>query len=99
MELEAKYPEFKRYKKNFSVSEELMSEFIEYGVNDEVEFDEEGYKTSEIEIKTIVEALIARNLYDYNSYFEIINEIDEGFMKAVEVLEEDVLFEKLSITD
>jgi len=97
--LEAKYPDFKSYKNNFSVRDKLMDEFIEYGVNEEVEFDEEGYKASETEIKAIVKALIARNLYDYNSYFEIVNEIDEGFMKAVEVLEKDVLFEKLSITD
>jgi len=98
-ELQKEYPEFKKFKKNFSTDDEWMEQFIEYAANEGVERDDEGYDVSKTEIQYVLKALIARNLYDYNAYFETINEIDDGYNKAVQILEEDVMFEKLSIKD
>jgi len=98
-QLQKNYSSISGFKKNFVVDEDLLSEFIEYAVNEGVDKDEEGLEDSLIEIKYVIKALIARNLYDFNAYFEIISEIDEVLIRAVEILEEDILFDKLSIHD
>lgn len=42
-----------------------------------------------------LKALIARNLYDINSYYQVIKDIDDAYIKAVEIIQNDKLFDKL----
>ncbi|MBE9480562.1 MAG: S41 family peptidase [Bacteroidetes bacterium] len=94
-----KYPEFKTYENNFKVDDKFINNFIEFAEKEDVEKDEEGFKISEVLIKQQIKALIARNLWDLSSYFEIVTKIDDGYLKAVEILEDGALFEELDIGD
>ncbi len=42
-----------------------------------------------------LKAMIARNLYDVNSYYQVIKDVDDAFLKAVEMIQNDKLFDKL----
>ncbi len=42
-----------------------------------------------------LKAMIARNLYDVNSYYQVIKEVDDAYLKAVEIIQNDKLFDKL----
>ena len=42
-----------------------------------------------------LKALIARNLYDVNSFYQVIKDVDDAYLKAVEIIQNDKLFDKL----
>jgi len=97
--IEKEYPTFDSFNENFSIDEKLMDKFFKYAEKEGVDLDEEGYKSSETFIKHQLKALIARNFWDMDAYFEVITEVDDGYLKAVEIINNDELFEELQISD
>ncbi len=88
-EMQKKYPAFEDYKKNFEVDEELLSRLRSQAVRDSVKLkDEAEYKKSLSQIRQQMKALLARNLWDMNEYFQIINEGNEFVDKALELIRE-----------
>lgn len=92
----AKYPAIAEFKKGFDTDKKYMDDFVAFAAKREVPLDTAGYKTSEAFLKLYMKALIARDLYDTNAYFEIINDINQPLTKAVEAIQNNT-FEKLKI--
>jgi len=83
-----KYPTFKKYYKNFEVTDKIIDELSVYAENDGITKDtNEKDGISINDIKLLLKALIARDIWDMSEYFQIENQNDKGFLKAVEVLE------------
>jgi carboxyl-terminal processing protease len=95
-ELNARYPNIKIFKKDFSVSEELLDELIKFGEKKGVPLDSAGYATSKPLIKSQLRALIARDLWNIDAYWQIINEQNEFYTTAVRSIY-DKTFEKKGI--
>ncbi|MGE5384018.1 MAG: S41 family peptidase [Omnitrophica WOR_2 bacterium] len=91
------YQTFEAFKSNFKVDEPLMTQFITYASSKGVVPEEGALQKSNDEIRYILKGIMARNLFDTNSYFEIISPIDNELMHAVKVMQEETLFSKLSI--
>jgi len=88
-DFKAKYPDFESYNNNFNVDEKLLSQLFDYGKENSVEADEEDeIEQSKDDLKLILKALIARDLWDMSEYFQIVNTRNKGFIKAVEVIKE-----------
>ncbi len=87
-QLESEYPDFQKFKSEFSVDESIISLFIEAGAEAGVEFSEDEFGRSEKQIKNQLKALIARDIWDMSEYFEIANGNDDAFLKAIEVINE-----------
>jgi carboxyl-terminal processing protease len=85
--LEKTYPEFKNYEKHFEVTEEMLNNLYDYAKSEGLKRDEEGIETSEKEIKLLTKALIARDLWDMNEYFQVVNKEDKVINKAIDALE------------
>ncbi|MBM3404094.1 MAG: PDZ domain-containing protein [Bacteroidetes bacterium] len=81
-----KYPEFLRFKKDFVVDEEMLKDFIALGEKEGVPFKEEDYHISKQLIANQLKALTAQKLWDYNAFFEIALEIDNEFLRAIDLL-------------
>jgi carboxyl-terminal processing protease len=90
--LEKKYPTFELFNSQFQIDTPFLEKFILFAegkgivpVGNEFIYSEEliGYQ---------LKALIARNLYDFKSYFQVLTSFDDGFQKAIEVLLNDHLF-------
>ena len=60
-----------------------------------VKFNEEQYQKSLPLIKTQLKALIARDLWDMNEYFRVMNTTNESIQKALEILNSDEYQKKL----
>lgn len=86
-ELTKKYAEFTDFKKKFEVSDEMISGFVELGKEREIEPDEQQLQENEDFIKSRIKALMARNIWEVGSFYEIILEIDDEYHKAIEILE------------
>ena len=60
-----------------------------------MKFKEEQYKKSLPLIKTQLKALIARDLWDMNEYFRVMNTTNESVQKALEILNSEEYQKKL----
>lgn len=95
-ELLATYKDIREFNENFNMTPEFVEDFIQFGIKRGIEYDEEGFKKSEDQIVYTVKGLIARNLWDMSGFFLVMSAIDEGYKKAVEVLNEKKYFKDLS---
>ena len=82
------YKNFKSFNENFSISDEFMENFIQYAAREGVKRDDAGVKISERIIRVQLKAFIARQLFRDEGFFPVLNEIDNTFKKAVEVMNE-----------
>ena len=87
-ELSKKYKDFEAFQKKFDVTPELLQQLIENGKKDGVRYDEALYTEAIPMLKVQMKALIARDLWEMNEYYRIINEEDTSVMKAVELLQD-----------
>lgn len=85
-----------RFIENFEVDNALERELIGYATKEGVEYREDDWQTSKSVIDIRLKALIARNLFDYNAFYEIINVLSPAYMKAIQVLQ-DGTFEKADL--
>ncbi len=86
--MKSKYKTFKEYDRRFTIPQELTDMLIAYGKEAGVVYNEEEYKRSQELLNTQMKALLARDLWDMNEYFQIMNRKDEGVQKALELLKE-----------
>lgn len=95
--LHATYPDFGAFDKNFAVDSTFMAAFFTYAEKEGVKKDDKGYAVSENLIKSQIKGLIAQKLWDMNELYAIINQADEEVLKAIEVVQDDALYQKLNI--
>lgn len=84
--LHRKYPEFKTFQTKFEADKPLLDKLIQYAEARSVKFDSAGFEHSRRYISNYVKALIARNLWGSNEFFEIYNQEDPSFTKALDVI-------------
>ncbi|MBL7923168.1 MAG: S41 family peptidase [Bacteroidia bacterium] len=94
--LQAQYKDVYSFKRGFQVTDDFVQKFVSYAEKKSVKKDEAGFKTSEKLIRTQLKALIARDLWNTNAYYVIINDINVFYTKALESLENNT-FEKMKI--
>ncbi len=81
------YVDFGKFCRKFELDEKMMQQLIAEGEKAGIKFDEAQYRKSEALIRLQLKALIARDLWDMNEYYHIINVVDESVNKALELLE------------
>ncbi len=84
--LQNNYSTFDQYKEEFEVSAKMMDDLLEMASEKGIKPNEADLKHSSNEIKLQLKALIARDMWDMNEYYQIVNERDDGYLKAKEVL-------------
>lgn len=85
--LKKAYPDFKKFNESFKVDDKLIEELKSYAKNEGLEFNEEQFNTSKDHILVRLKAGLAQNIWDYPMFFQIINEVNPSFQKAVEAIE------------
>jgi carboxyl-terminal processing protease len=94
----SKYKDVYQFKNDFKITKDFLEEFIAYAEKKNIKRNSEGIKTSEKLITTQLKALIARDLWDTNAYYVIINDINVFMVKALQCLEDDT-FKKMKINE
>ena len=88
-ELKQKFPTFEDFCRNYKVSDDLIANILaeaKKALKDKYPKDEEK-KTTE-QLKRMLRALAARDMWDMNEYFAIIYEDDDIVNKAIQLMEE-----------
>ncbi len=94
-ELNKKYPTFKTYKAKFNVTDELLQDMIDLASNEKIEFNEEQYNKSKPLIALQIKALIARDLFDMNEYYQTINDENESLKEALRIINDEASYQKV----
>ena len=68
------------------MDDELLNELTLMGQQDKIELVAEEFERSKALIALQVKALIARDLFDMAQYFQIINEDNPSYLKALEII-------------
>lgn len=87
--LQAQYPDLAAFKREFKVSETILEEIYQKGLKEGIERKDENYLPIKKDVQIAIKSLIARGLWGIEAYYEIMNQNNAIFLKAVGILEED----------
>lgn len=85
-QLKKQYPEFSQFNQDFQITEAMMEEVKSVAEQEKVTWNEEEYQRSEKYIKLQIKALIARNVWEMQQYYEVTLTEDPVIDKALEVI-------------
>ncbi len=91
-ELMKAYKKPEKYKTEFEVTDEILTHLRDLADEKEIAFKEEEYNRSLPLIKLQIKALIARDLYEMTDYFYIINDVNESYQKALNIMKDDAAY-------
>ena len=91
-----KYPTIKDFTAKYQLPSNAMSDMVARLTEKKVLYNEQEFKTSEHAIQLRTKALIARNLYDGEAFYVLINDLNPALKKAIQVLQ-DGSFEKMKL--
>jgi carboxyl-terminal processing protease len=88
-EMNTKYPDFKKFNANFTITDDILETMKEMATEEKIEFNEEQFNQSKELISLRIKALIARDLFEMSEYFQIINKENDSYQKALEIINND----------
>lgn len=88
------YKNFDQYKQQFAVTDALLQELLDMATKEEIEFDQEQYDKSRPLIILQLKALIARDMYEMNEYFQIINDDNDSLKEAIRIINDPAAYNK-----
>ena len=93
--LKQQYQQFNQYNQDFQVTDAMIEEIKKLAEKEKVSWKEDEYRRSEKYIKLQVKALIARNVWETQQYYEVTLKEDPTIKKAIEVISHDRTYRKL----
>ena len=87
-ELHKKFPKFEDFDARFEVTDEMVEDIYAQGRKEEVKMDSTELESSKPNIKLLVKANLASDLYEQGSFNRIVNRRMAAFKSAIELLED-----------
>ncbi len=85
-ELLKTYPTMEDFAKSFVIPQAEQDKIVQMAEAKEVPLDAKGYENSKHAILVRTKALLARNLYDNEAFYYLINDLNPAAKKAVDIL-------------
>jgi len=94
------YPDFASFRAAYEPTKEELDQLVDFATSQDLEFSQEDWNTSKSQIAMLFKSYLARDLWGMDQFFELYNQGDEVFNKAVEILENpNLLQQKLAKVD
>lgn len=90
-----KYPTFEKYMNEFEVEDAVIDEIVAKGEEEGIKKKEESIAFARPQMKQQIKGLIARDLFEVSRYYQIMNTDDKTILKAIEVIENTSIYNKL----
>lgn len=84
--LKKKYKNDKAFMAGFQVTDAMLKEFTTLGEKEGVAFNAEDYDRSREAMRTIIKALIGRDVYEESTYYRIANELNPTYREALKLI-------------
>jgi carboxyl-terminal processing protease len=94
-ELNAKYPDFGKFNAGFKITDDILEMAKTLAGEDKIEYNEEQFIQSKHLISLQIKALMARDLFEMSEYYQIINEENDTYQKALEIINDDKVYRKI----
>ena len=94
-ELNKKYTDIYSFKENFTITEEMLKELVALAEEYKIEFIEEQFNKAKSYISLQLKAYIASDLFASNEYFQIINERNDSYQQALQIINNDEQYNKI----
>ena len=94
-EIKAQYGDFDNYNKDFVVGQDLVNGLKKAAEDAKVEWNDEQFNRSEKFLLLQIKALIARNVWETQQYYQVMASSDPGVQKAIEILNDNKSFNKI----
>lgn len=91
-ELKMQYPEFKTFLSEFAVSDNMLETLVAMGNEANIEFSEQDFQRSKELFRIQIKALIARDIWSVQEYYQVINQLNRPLLKAIEILQDRELY-------
>lgn len=89
-ELQNRYKKFEAFNEKFEIDDRFLADVRAMADKENIKFDEKQYNQSLPLIKTQLKALIARDLWEMNEYFRVMNTTNRSVQQALKVLNEGI---------
>jgi len=94
-----KYAAFGQFNESYQISDEDFDAFITQAEEKEVLTEDNINELNEDFIRLQLKALIARNLYDTEAYFEVLSTVDHEIGKALKTLNDPAVYNSYGFKD
>lgn len=91
--LHNKYEQIGSFIANFEITDDLMSDLTEFADKEGLALVKDDLALSEENIKLVMKSYIARDLWNTNEFYQVINKNNHSLLKAIEVLEKNELYQ------
>jgi len=86
------YSSFSEFRDQFKIDDLMLKDLLVAAEDEKIEKNEAEFEQSKEQIKIILKALIARDIWDMSEYYEIVNEKNKAFNKAISILKNEETF-------
>lgn len=94
-QLKKKYSTFEKFNKDYEVEETLLTELKIVSEKEKILVDSTQFEISKPLIKLQLKALIARDLWEMNEYYRIMDAENESLQKAIQIMQTPGKYEEL----
>lgn len=93
-EFNTKFKDFSEFNKSFVASGEMIDELVKYAEKEGLTYNSPEFKRSEFMIKLLCKAYLARDIWESSEFFQVYNQADPIYKRALEVISDSSLYEK-----
>ncbi len=95
-ELKRTYPTEQQFLNNFTVTDAMLADMVKLGENDSIKFVEADWQRSLPVIRTIVKAIVGRDLFENATYFKVTNpELNPIYREALALINDPETYNRL----
>ena len=94
-DIKAQYGDFEQFNKDFNIDGSLIEGLKKAAEDAKVEWNDEQFAHSEKFLLLQMKALIARNVWETQHYYQVMSSTDPGIQKALEVLGNDKQYKSI----
>jgi carboxyl-terminal processing protease len=76
------------FKKTFVISDAIFNDFVAYAEKNKIKRNENGIKASAALVKNQLKALIARNIWNNDGFYPLMQDQDNILKKAIELMKQ-----------
>jgi carboxyl-terminal processing protease len=97
--LKDKYTKVDAFVSDFEVTSDIIKDFTNFADQKGVKKEEGDFSRTEKFLKNLIKARIAQNLWDFAAFWQVYNQLDDVYNRAVSVIQDKDKFKEFKIDD
>jgi len=97
--LKKQYATADEFCQKYIITTDFLNDFVAFADKEGVKKNEEDFAKSEKYLKNLLKARLAQTLFDFGAFWQVYNEADDVYNKALQVIQDKGTFKELKIND